>query len=403
MGVQEDMAVSILEERYTKAFQSARSLEPGDPKRAATFYDEAAGWSDRIAAMTLGAAKAKAQERTRRLRAHAEVLRTGKVLAAPHGAGASATRGSSAPPGQGENGEPDHASDAARFLTKVDVTWSDIAGLEDTKRLLKEAVAFAVASLPEGVSMEPQGGILLYGPPGTGKTMLASAACGSLGASFFNVPLAEIESKYFGESPKILRGVFQEARKQAPSIILLDDVDTLVTSRGDDKAHGASRAILGTLLTEMEGIHTKSKGARPLVLVLASTNEPWALDQALLSRFNRAVYVPLPDPTTRRSILEKQITGRGFTIDVPLDDLVQRTARFSGRELRNLCQAMTNRMLSDANEDLFSGQGGSVQAMKGRQLKVTPIRRSQAEYALAKVVPGVDDAMVKRLEGWRRG
>jgi katanin p60 ATPase-containing subunit A1 len=396
MGIAEEMAVSILEERYAKSFQAARAVEPTDPKRAALLYEEAASWAERIAGMTTGAARLKALERVRRLRGHAEALRAGRT-AAPKAQG----KESSAAPTSSENGEVDHASDADRFITKVNVSWRDIAGLEDTKRVLREAVAFAVASLPDGVVMEPQAGILLYGPPGTGKTMLASAACGSLGATFFNVPLSEIENKYFGESPKILRGVFEAARAKAPAIILLDDVDTIVTSRGDDKAHGASRAILGTLLTEMDGIHTKGKGSRPLVLVLASTNEPWSLDGALLSRFNRSVYVPLPDAATRRSILQKQLTERGFALEPSLDDLVQRTERYSGRELRNLCQAMVNRMLSDANLDLL-GDGQGVDQFRGRQLKVAPIRREQVEYALQRVRSGVDDATIQRLEGWRR-
>ena len=162
------------------------------------------------------------------------------------------------------------------LIAKSNVTWRDIGGLDEVKVLLMETVVIAALQKPE--SIQPWKGILLFGPPGTGKTLLASAAAGSLNATFFNVKTSNILSKYFGESSKIITALYDVARENAPSIVFIDEIDALTTRRSDD-ASEASRRMLSTLLTELDGFQDKKSDL--LVLTLAATNTPWDLDEAL--------------------------------------------------------------------------------------------------------------------------
>src|SRR5205814_715183 len=156
---------------------------------------------------------------------------------------------------------------------------------------------------------------------------------------FYNVKVSSILSKYFGESSKIISELYGTARDTSPSVVFLDEFESLAGQR-DASDSGAERRILSTLLSELDGMD--SKGRTDLyVLTIAATNRPWDLDNAVLSRFEKKILIPLPDETTRDRILKIHLQKKGFTTDVPYDELVRLTNGHSGREIERFCKEVT--------------------------------------------------------------
>ena len=240
------------------------------------------------------------------------------------------------------------------------VTFDDIAGLEDAKRLLNEAVSLPLL-VPEffvGIR-EPWKGVLLYGPPGTGKTMLAKAAAGVDDITFFNASAATMINKYRGESEKLVRCLFRMARHYSPSIIFIDEIDAMARTRGAGQEHDADRRLKSLLFSEMDGIHSGNGGggggdekyagdgggaeAFARVVVLATTNIPWDLDEAMRRRLEKRIYVPLPDADGRRELLRLCLKDVETTLTTPaqaqeLDAIVEQSAGFSCADVKLLCR-----------------------------------------------------------------
>ncbi|ODV86694.1 hypothetical protein CANARDRAFT_6270 [[Candida] arabinofermentans NRRL YB-2248] len=186
---------------------------------------------------------------------------------------------------------------------KPNVQWSDIAGLELAKDALKEAVILPVKfpHLFKG-KRKPVSGILLYGPPGTGKSFLAKAVATEANSTFFSVSSSDLVSKWMGESERLVKQLFAMAREQKPSIIFIDEVDALCGPRGEGESE-ASRRIKTELLVQMNGVGNDSDG----VLVLGATNIPWQLDSAIRRRFERRIYIALPDQEARVEMFKLNI------------------------------------------------------------------------------------------------
>ncbi|VVB02064.1 unnamed protein product [Arabis nemorensis] len=217
------------------------------------------------------------------------------------------------------------------------IKWESIKGLENAKRLLKEAVVMPIKypTYFNGL-LSPWKGILLFGPPGTGKTMLAKAVATECNTTFFNISASSVVSKWRGDSEKLIRVLFDLARHHAPSTIFLDEIDAIISQRGGEgrSEHEASRRLKTELLIQMDGLQKTNE----LVFVLAATNLPWELDAAMLRRLEKRILVPLPDPEARRGMFEELLPSQPGDEPLPHDVLVEKSEGYSGSDIRILCK-----------------------------------------------------------------
>lgn len=202
----------------------------------------------------------------------------------------------------------------------------------------------------------------------------ASAAPTASPAAFYAAKVSEITNQGYGESAKVLSALYTIAKEDPPAVIFLDEFEALAARRGTKMADGAEeRRTLSTLLAELDGLADKGSDA-PYVLTMAATNCPWDLDRAVLSRFGKRIFVPLPDAATRRGILELQLSKRGYQLDVDWDKVLQRTDGFSGRELELLAQEVVNLVLEQQNPELTSLAVERPETLGIQTLRIRPIR-----------------------------
>jgi len=217
------------------------------------------------------------------------------------------------------------------------VRWNDVAGLDGAKEALKEAVVLPMRlPLLFTGKREPWRGILLYGPPGTGKSYLAKAVATESAASFFSVSSADLVSKWQGESEKLIRQLFRMARESAPSIIFIDEVDALCSSRSESDSDSTRRIKTEFLVQMQEGLSTgdETRKEGKHVLVLGATNLPWQLDPAIRRRFERRIYIPLPDERSRRRMFEIHIGDTPHSLSAcDFERLAHVTEGYSGADI----------------------------------------------------------------------
>ncbi|KAK4758646.1 hypothetical protein SAY87_019947 [Trapa incisa] len=221
--------------------------------------------------------------------------------------------------------------------TDIGVSFDDIGALEIVKDTLKELVMLPLQRpelFSKGQLTKPCKGILLFGPPGTGKTMLAKAVATEAGANFINISMSSITSKWFGEGEKYVKAVFSLASKIAPSVIFVDEVDSMLGRRENPGEHEAMRKMKNEFMVNWDGLRTKDKER---VLVLGATNRPFDLDEAVIRRFPRRLMVSLPDTPNREKILEVILAKEELGSDVDLEAVAGMTDGYSGSDLKNLC------------------------------------------------------------------
>ena len=300
---------------------------------------------------------------------------------------------------QKELDEVEFESHIEGLISSSPVTWEDIGGLEEPKKLLMETVVIAALKKPE--SIRPWRGILLFGPPGTGKTLLAAAAAGSLGATFFNVSADKILSKYYGETSKLIATLYEVATERAgnvPSIIFIDEFDALSPSRSGDVSE-ASRRALGTMLSQLDGF--RDKKTSKLVLTLVATNAPWDLDEACLSRFPQRIHIPLPDAEAAKEIIKLQT--KGLTISgVDLSALAQECGRnlYSGRDIAYLCQQAIWNMIREENKGLHELARLPYEELRNRSLRMRSLREDDFRSALDRIKTPLNVDSLERYHKW---
>lgn len=391
-----------LKEPIKKALTRAKeAYEKKDYPTAASAYDKAAELMSRFAEQAIGR-----EAETRRKRKAIEYRETAKKLR------------------DGEYGEPEPETKVGRkdsdppkapgsefrdqisgLIHHSNVGWTDIGGLDETKEEIKFALGMTLARPPKGVSIAAWTKILFYGPPGTGKTLLAAATSNAVRSTegvasvFFNVKISNILSKFFGESSKMVGELYGMARDASPSVVFLDEFES-ICGRRDSGDSGAERRILSTILSELDGLDQKGRSDL-YVLTIAATNRPWDLDPAVLSRFEKKVLIPLPDAEARKAILHIWLVKRGFESEVSFDDLSAMTEGYSGREIERFCKQTVNQMIQDVNAKVPELVDQGLDKVRSYTLRVRKLTAAEFERSRRMITPQTTAEEMRKYVEWK--
>ncbi|XP_015119116.1 fidgetin-like protein 1 [Diachasma alloeum] len=216
------------------------------------------------------------------------------------------------------------------------VEWEDVAGLEGVKKVIKEIVVFPMLrpDIFTGLRRPPKG-ILLFGPPGTGKTLIGKCVASQSKSTFFSISASSLTSKWVGEGEKMVRALFAVAKVHQPSVVFIDEIDSLLTQRSETE-HESSRRIKTEFLVQLDGATT---GDDDRVLVIGATNRPQELDEAARRRFVKRLYIPLPESNARRQIVENLLRNERHNLtQSDVINIAQLTQDYSGADMANLCK-----------------------------------------------------------------
>jgi vacuolar protein-sorting-associated protein 4 len=304
---------------------------------------------------------------------------------------------------------------------KPNVKWDDIAGLFEAKKSLNEALIMPIKYPNFFVgNVQPWKGILLYGPPGTGKTFIAKACATECDSTFFSVSSSDLMSKYMGESEKMIKELFKIANKKAPSIIFIDEIDSMCGNRSDSDSDNVKR-IKSEFLVQMQGVGNNNEK----VLVLGATNLPWALDPAIRRRFERRILIPLPDLEARMYLIRQKLKGLDKNLnDKDLEHIAAKTEGFSGSDIEILCRdaafeplhlaQRTNkfrRVIFEGKEKFIpvpptsNGQDcitSSVYDLPNNSLLLPDLTREDLEASLLRSKSSVSKDDLKQYDEWTR-
>ena len=291
------------------------------------------------------------------------------------------------------------------------VNFDDIAELESAKRALTEAVVLPLLMPDFFVGLRrPWKGVLLYGPPGTGKTLLAKALATQGKTTFFNVSPTTFASKWKGESEKLVRILFEMARFYAPSTIFIDEVDSVGTKRTDGE-NEANKKVLAEMLVQMDGISEtnnvideKGNIKCKFVMVMGATNLPWDLDDALRRRFEKRIYISLPNSVGRKQMFNINFKGIKLDKDINIDELVKKTDGYSGHDIASVCREaslmnMRRKLMSATGKFDIMEAANNETFIQGLE---APIAQSDVLTAIKNISKSVSPKDIKKFEEWTK-
>ena len=270
---------------------------------------------------------------------------------------------------------------------KPNISLKDIAGLEIAKQTLREAIVLPLMR-PDLFSgaRKPWKGILLFGPPGCGKTLLAKATAAEVEATFFNVSASSIISKWLGESEKLVKQLFELADEKQPSIIFIDEVDALAGARGGE--HDAMRRVKTELLTSMDGL---SSSETDRIVTVGATNMPESIDGAFRRRFERRIYIPLPDLPARSAIFLFNTRGVELAEDADFEVLAEITDGYSGSDIAMVCREA---VMTPIRELDMAG------AIEDTSIAARAVTQDDFLDAIESINPSVSDDEIEKYDNW---
>jgi len=295
-------------------------------------------------------------------------------------------------PSSGTGGDPSKPASFDQWVLteKPDISWGDIAGLERPKRAIEESIIFPVRR-PDLFPLGWPRGLLFFGPPGCGKTLLAAAIASEVKGTFFCADAASLMSKWLGESERNVSQLFVKAREVsdsgAPAIVFLDEVDSLMGVRGEEV--GGEVRVRNQFLKEMDGILDKKKKFH--VYVIGATNKPWVLDEPFIRRFQKRIYVPLPDVKARMDMFTIYAENLRFNDNVDFAELARITEGYSGGDIRDLFQSTHLKVV----RNFF--QHGKVSDPSALPDSIT---MEDFETVLTERRPSVSSNVLKRYHDW---
>ncbi|KQK19706.1 spastin isoform X1 [Brachypodium distachyon] len=269
------------------------------------------------------------------------------------------------------------------------VKWDDVAGLDKAKQALMEMVILPTKRRDLFTGLRrPAKGLLLFGPPGNGKTMLAKAVASESEATFFNVSASSLTSKWVGEAEKLVRTLFMVAIDRQPSVIFMDEIDSVMSTRLANE-NDASRRLKSEFLIQFDGV---TSNPDDLVIVIGATNKPQELDDAVLRRLVKRIYVPLPDPNVRRLLLKNQLKGQAFKLsNHDFERLAVETEGYSGSDLRALCEEAAMMPIRELGPQ-------NILTIKANQLR--PLKYEDFKNAMTAIRPSLQKSKWDELEKW---